>query len=216
MTDGKGTAQRLYDRAYRSHYTLESLEHAAELYQRVIDEFPGSPEATNARQQLTNIPKDRDRVEQRKQFNRQVAERDRHTADRTQEREQILNSMLMATTPTMPGHRITKVLGVVTAESVAGVGILSEILMSVRDLVGGRSATAQKHLREMRTTCIDNLKEECEQLGGNAVVGISLDYSEVSGKGTSMLMLVASGTAVLIEPEDLEVNGNPASESPSG
>ena len=51
----------------------------------------------------------------------------------------------------------------------------------------------------MRETCLSELKVEADQLGANAVIGVDLDYSEISGGGKSMLFLVASGTAVVVE-----------------
>jgi uncharacterized protein YbjQ (UPF0145 family) len=69
----------------------------------------------------------------------------------------------------------------------------------VVDIIGGRSATMQNELRKARETCIANLKLEADRIGANAVIGVDLDYSEVSGGGKSMLFLVASGTAVVVK-----------------
>ena len=61
---------------------------------------------------------------------------------------------------------------------------------------GGRSGSHQKALREARETCLEELAEEASGLGADAVVGVDLDYSEISGGGKGMVLLVASGTAV--------------------
>jgi len=53
-------------------------------------------------------------------------------------------------------------------------------------------------LRDARVACLDELRREAEEVGANAVIGIDLDYSEISGGGKSMLFLVATGTAVKV------------------
>ena len=65
-----------------------------------------------------------------------------------------------------------------------------------RDLVGGRSGTHQKALQQARATCLEDLAQKAGELGADAVVGVDLDYNEISGGGKGMLFLVASGTAV--------------------
>lgn len=67
---------------------------------------------------------------------------------------------------------------------------------SLRDVVGGRSQTMQRGLREARETALDDLRTQALDLGADAVVSVDLDYSEISGGGKSMLFLVVSGTAV--------------------
>ncbi|MDG1279957.1 MAG: heavy metal-binding domain-containing protein [Pseudorhodobacter sp.] len=68
----------------------------------------------------------------------------------------------------------------------------------VRDIIGGRSEAVQKTMRDSRRTALYELKREAHAVGANAVVGVDLDYVELSGVG-NMVLLVASGTAVRIE-----------------
>ena len=105
----------------------------------------------------------------------------------------------VTTTPQLDGYCVTKTLDIITAEYVGGVNIFRDYLASVVDIIGGRSATMQNELRKARETCIANLKLEADRIGANAVIGVDLDYSEVSGGGKSMLFLVASGTAVVVK-----------------
>jgi len=105
----------------------------------------------------------------------------------------------VTTAPHLEGYRITDTLDIITAEHVEGINLLRDILAGLTDLVGGRSKTMQNALREARKTCLANLKIEAHQIGANAVIGVDLDYSEISGGGKSMLFLVASGTAVIVE-----------------
>ena len=116
-----------------------------------------------------------------------------------EELEQRVRGMIVCTTPSIEGYRITRTIDVVTAECVFGLNIFKDFFMGLTDFFGGRSDTAQSALRDARLSCLNELKREAASVGGNAVVGVDLDYSEFSGKGNSMLFLVASGTAVTIE-----------------
>ena len=98
-------------------------------------------------------------------------------------------------------HSIEDELGVVTAECVFGMNVFRDFFSGVRDIVGGRSKASQKVLRDARNTCLDELKNEALELGADGVIGVDLDYSEISGGGKSMLFLVASGTAVKFKEE---------------
>lgn len=106
--------------------------------------------------------------------------------------------MELTTTPSMEGKKIIRYCGVVAGEAVLGANILKDMFASVRDIVGGRSGTYEKELRKARQIALDELSEQARELGANAVVGIDLDY-EVLGEKNGMLMVSASGTAVVIE-----------------
>lgn len=106
--------------------------------------------------------------------------------------------MELTTTPSMEGKKIARYCGVVAGEAVLGANILKDMFASIRDIVGGRSGTYEKELRKARQIALDELSEQARELGANAVVGIDLDY-EVLGEKNGMLMVSASGTAVVIE-----------------
>ena len=106
--------------------------------------------------------------------------------------------MLLSTTPTIEGRRIREYKGVVTGEAILGANMFRDFLAGIRDLVGGRAGAYEKVLHDARDTALEELGEEARRLGGNAVVGIDLDY-EVLGSNGSMLMVSASGTAVVID-----------------
>lgn len=105
---------------------------------------------------------------------------------------------IMLTTETAPNINITKRIEVITAECAFGMNIFKDLFAAVRDIVGGRSEAVQKTLRDSRKTVLYELKKEAYSVGANAVVGIDLDYMEMSSGG-SMLLVVASGTAVIVE-----------------
>lgn len=106
--------------------------------------------------------------------------------------------MLMTTTPNVEGQKIVRYCGVITGEAILGANIFKDLFAGIRDIVGGRSATYEKELQRARDIAISELAERATQLGANAVVGIDLDY-EVLGQNNGMLMVSASGTAVVIE-----------------
>ena len=111
--------------------------------------------------------------------------------------EKALESIMLTTTPTLPGFTVVRSVDIITAECVLGINVLRDFLASISDIAGGRSESTQKALREGRQTCLKELRAEAHKLGANAVIGVRLNYSEISGGGKSMLFLVASGTAVI-------------------
>ncbi|MEW6563352.1 MAG: heavy metal-binding domain-containing protein [Pseudomonadota bacterium] len=106
--------------------------------------------------------------------------------------------MIITTTPTVEGKKITKYCGVVAGEAILGANVFKDIFASIRDIVGGRSATYERELQKARAIALEELQERASHLGATAVVGVDLDY-EIIGKNGSMLMVSASGTAVVIE-----------------
>lgn len=106
---------------------------------------------------------------------------------------------ILLTTETAPNLNITKRIEIVTAECAFGMNIFKDLFAGVRNVVGGRSEAVQKTMRDSRRTALYELKKEAYEVGANAVVGVDLDYVELAGTGSSMVMLVASGTAVVIE-----------------
>jgi uncharacterized protein YbjQ (UPF0145 family) len=106
--------------------------------------------------------------------------------------------MILTTTPTVDGKRITHYLGVVTGEAVLGANLFRDLFAGIRDIVGGRSGAYEKELRKARDLAFEELQEAAAQLGANAVVGIDIDY-EVLGEKNGMLMVSISGTAVTLD-----------------
>lgn len=103
----------------------------------------------------------------------------------------------VTTTPTIEGKPIQEYLGIVTGEVIVGANLFRDLFANIRDIVGGRSGSYERILRDAREQAIEELQAECSSRGGNAVVGVDLDY-EVIGDTGSMLMVSASGTAVKV------------------
>jgi uncharacterized protein YbjQ (UPF0145 family) len=104
--------------------------------------------------------------------------------------------MLMTTTTVVEGKPVSRYLGVVTGEAIIGANIFRDLFASVRDIVGGRSATYERGLAEAREVALKEMGQKATELGANAVIGIDIDY-EVLGQGNGMLMVAVSGTAVV-------------------
>ncbi|MFO7593424.1 MAG: heavy metal-binding domain-containing protein [Pseudomonadota bacterium] len=106
--------------------------------------------------------------------------------------------MIHSTTPTIQGKEITAYHGVVTGEAILGANIFKDIFASIRDIVGGRSAAYEEELKKARTIAFQEISQQADELGANAVVGIDIDYETVGAQG-GMLMVSVSGTAVTVK-----------------
>ena len=112
--------------------------------------------------------------------------------------QNALKNMVVCTTQTIPGVEVEQVLEIVTAEVAFGMNLFRDFFASITDMTGGRSNSTQSVLRDARKQSLLELKKEALYVGGDAVIGVDLDYSEFSGGGKSMLFIVASGTAVRV------------------
>lgn len=108
--------------------------------------------------------------------------------------------MIVTTTPAVEGKRVTRYLGVVTGEAILGANIFRDFFAGITDIVGGRSGAYEGELRKAREIALREMQDDAKRLGGNAVVGADLDYETIQmGGGGGMLMVSASGTAVVVE-----------------
>ncbi|EIJ33413.1 heavy metal-binding domain-containing protein [Thiothrix nivea] len=108
--------------------------------------------------------------------------------------------MIQSTTPTIQGKEITQYYGVVTGEAILGANIFKDFFAGIRDIIGGRSGAYEKELRRAREIAFAEMEEQAREMGANAVVGIDIDYENVSmGNGGGMLMVSVSGTAVTVK-----------------
>ncbi len=105
--------------------------------------------------------------------------------------------MILTTTPQIDGYQIREYKGVVTGETIIGANVFKDFMAGIRDIVGGRSASYEKVLREAKDTSMQEMMERAQMMGANAIVGIDIDYETIGASG-SMLMVATSGTAVVI------------------
>ena len=114
----------------------------------------------------------------------------------------MASSMLVTTSDTIQGTQTVRYLDLVSAHVVLGSNVLSEFKASFVDFFGGRSGTYQNKLREIYDHARSELEREAMTLGANAIIGFRIDFDEISGKGVSMFMVSAIGTAVQVEYSD--------------
>jgi len=110
--------------------------------------------------------------------------------------------MIITTTPKIdgiPGKTITDYKGIVTGEAILGANVFRDFFAGIRDIVGGRSGSYEKSLREAREIALDEMAREAQSRGADAVVGVDIDYESIAREGGSgMLMVSVSGTAVTL------------------
>jgi uncharacterized protein YbjQ (UPF0145 family) len=104
--------------------------------------------------------------------------------------------MIITTTPNLEGKRITRYLGIVSGETIMGANFMRDIMASITDIIGGRSAAYEEELRKAKGIALKEMSDQAQQLGANAVLAVDLDYETI---GQSMLMVTAAGTAVVYE-----------------
>ncbi len=107
--------------------------------------------------------------------------------------------MLVVTTSTVEGKNI-QYLGLVSGEAILGANIFKDFFAGIRDVVGGRSGAYEKELRKAKNIALEEMQDEAKKIGANAVIAVDLDYETISiSGGGDMLMVAATGTAVILE-----------------
>lgn len=106
----------------------------------------------------------------------------------------------VTTTPNLEGHRIVEYKGLVAGDAILGANMFRDMFAGLRDLVGGRSGSYEKVLRSAKSEALEDMIAAARERGANAIVGVDLDYETIQiENGGSMLMVSATGTAVVIE-----------------
>ena len=103
--------------------------------------------------------------------------------------------MILSTTHHIEGKNIDSYLGIVTGEAIIGANLFKDFFASITDIVGGRSGSYERVLRDAKEDALNELEAKASALGADAVIGIDLDYETIGNNG-SMLMVSANGTAV--------------------
>ena len=112
-----------------------------------------------------------------------------------------MDKFIITTTPTIEGHPIKAYLGAINVNVVIGTNFFSDFAASFTDVFGGNSGTYQRKMDAMYESAQKELEKKAMRMGGNAIVGFKADFDEISGKGKSMFMLSATGTACKIAYE---------------
>ena len=106
--------------------------------------------------------------------------------------------MILTTTSNVEGKTISKYCGVVVGEVILSTEVFKDMFADIRYLTGGRTGSNEKELQKARDVAMAELRMQATKLGANAVVGVDLDY-EILGTTHTMLMVSASGTAVVLQ-----------------
>ena len=107
--------------------------------------------------------------------------------------------MIISTTSVLSGKEVAEYHGLVSGEAILGANIFRDFFAGIRDIVGGRSGAYEQALREAKDIAVREMEDEAQRLGANAVIGVDLDYENITtGNGGGMLMVSASGTAVTV------------------
>jgi len=110
------------------------------------------------------------------------------------------SSFIIVTTPTIPGYRIRKVLGVVTGLTPRTRGVLGKFVAGIQSMIGGEVTAFTTELEKARMEAMGRLREKAEALGANAIVGLDMETSDL-GLQAGITVISATGTAVIVEPE---------------
>ncbi|MBE2280512.1 MAG: heavy metal-binding domain-containing protein [Ignavibacteriaceae bacterium] len=110
--------------------------------------------------------------------------------------------MLIVTTPSVEGYRVKKYIGLVTGEAILGANMFKDIMAGFRDIVGGRSAAYEAEIGKAKTFAINEMTQTAVSQGANAILSVDLDFETIGANG-SMLMVAVSGTAVVLEKENI-------------
>lgn len=107
--------------------------------------------------------------------------------------------MIIVTTGQLEGTPVKQYLGLVSGEAILGANIFKDFFAGIRDIVGGRSAAYEAELRKAKALAIEEMTQQARDLGANAILGVDLDYENITvGQTGGMLMVSANGTAVRV------------------
>jgi uncharacterized protein YbjQ (UPF0145 family) len=106
--------------------------------------------------------------------------------------------MIIATTSTLEGKTIVDYRGLVVGDVIYGANIFRDFFAGIRDVVGGRAKAYEEVFQEARQQAVEEMVKQAELLGANAVIGVDIDYEVVGARG-SMLLVTATGTAVVVK-----------------
>ena len=109
--------------------------------------------------------------------------------------------MLISTTPNVEGRKIKEYRGVVFGEVINGIDFTKDFMASITNLMGGRSEEYEQEIIDARADALTEMSQRAEKIGANAIIGVKVDYEPMSigERGAGMLMVTASGTAVVLE-----------------
>ncbi len=110
---------------------------------------------------------------------------------------------LIVTTPTVAGYKIKKVLGLVTGLTPRTRGLLGKFIAGFESMAGGEVTAFTSEMEKARWEAIERAKARAIVLGANAIIGLDVETSDL-GMQNGIVLFSATGTAVIIEPEEFD------------
>ena len=107
--------------------------------------------------------------------------------------------MIIATTNYIPGMEVVEYKGLATGEVVAGINVIKDIGAGIRNLFGGRVQGYEDEIIQARAQVLKELEDRAAEMGANAVIGVRIDFDALGSEGNNMLLVTATGTAVVVK-----------------
>jgi len=114
---------------------------------------------------------------------------------------QQLSDFKVVTTPSIPGYKITKVIGIVNGLSPRTRGIGGQIAGIIQSIGGGEITAFVSEIEKARVDAISRAIQQAQRRGANAIVGLDMETSDMGGKNSFITIVSATGTAVIVELE---------------
>ena len=216
-------SEELYQIAHRTHYSQKKYDEALVKYLQVIVEFPKSNEARYSREQVLNllpfireedlklspseketyesillpIRKEEIRQEEYRAEQEKIQQEEQKTQENRRKIYEKIEKIPVTTTMNIDGHKVKEYIDIASVEVVIGTGVISEFTSEIADLFGQRSTGFEQKLADAKKYAINRLKYEAVERGGDAIIGIDLDYTEFSG---NRIGVVINGTIVKLDP----------------
>lgn len=193
-------SQEKYQIAYKKHYNEREVETAYILYKDIMDTHPNSKEAEYARIQINNIEEKRPNILQ------EIESKKLHdiNIDELHKSEKYKSKYLITTSNSIEGKEIEEYIGIISDRIVVGAGWFSELFAGFTDVFGGRSAKFEDRIDELNNQMMESLIGKAKSLEADAIIGLSIDLDEISGKGIQMFMMSGVGTAVKFKKDKTE------------
>lgn len=191
-------AQEEYKKAYEFHYTKNDAKKAYALYKNIIEKYPTSSEAKYSETQIKNIKKSAlydDSFEA--ESNAIIRNFESEEKEQREFKEKVKKlPMILTTGSSIDGYQIVKYIDIISAQTVLGTGIISEISVEISDFFGYTSTAFENKIERAKQTTMEKLKKQMEIKGGNALIGVRIDVESFAG---NVICVVGSGTVVVAE-----------------
>lgn len=113
--------------------------------------------------------------------------------------QDLKKKLPITTTSIIENYEIEQYHGIVTSNMVIGTNVFKDLFASFSDFFGGFSGKYKDQMDKLYSEALDQLSESALKKSANAIIGLQVNFSEISGKDKSMFMVSLTGTAVTIK-----------------